>query len=287
MTTLEPRPPDEPSRGTGRPAVPAGAGLAAPGVQPRLLERVVLDQQVAANRAADPRPWGLRSWLGPVLSLAVLVVVSSVIAAALPEQGTGATIGVAALSIGLQLVLLGVLLAFGRPLAARGGGWATALGLDRLRRSDWLPWITGVGFAFLGRTIVGVLAFALSDGRAAEEASNLTGGDRDLTSIIVLVLVAVLLAPIAEELMFRGLLLRTFMHRFRFWPAAALSSVLFGAFHVYEVDTLTGAITLACSVGMLGLVNCYLVRITGRLTPGIMVHATYNALAVATVLLLT
>jgi uncharacterized protein len=32
--------------------------------------------------------------------------------------------------------------------------------------------------------------------------------------------------------------------------------------------------------------GCYLVRITGRLTPGIMVHATYNALAVAVVLLL-
>jgi uncharacterized protein len=35
---------------------------------------------------------------------------------------------------------------------------------------------------------------------------------------------------------------------------------------------------------MLGLCNCYLVRITGRLTPGIMVHATYNALAIALVL---
>jgi hypothetical protein len=33
---------------------------------------------------------------------------------------------------------------------------------------------------------------------------------------------------------------------------------------VPEVDTVTGAATLACSVGMLGPVNCYLVRITGR-----------------------
>jgi len=286
MTTLEPRPPASPQAATGHPLTPAEPAAPASPVQRGLLERVVLDEQIAANRAADPRPWGLRSWLGPVVSLAALVVISGFVAAALPGQGTGRTIGVAALSIGLELVLLAVLLAFGRPLAARGGGWATALGLDRLRASDWLPWITGVGFAFLGRAVVGVLAFALSDGRAANEASNLTGGDRDLTSIIVLVLVAVLLAPVAEELMFRGLLLRTFMHRLRFWLAAALSSLLFGAFHMYEVDTLTGAITLACSVGMLGFVNCYLVRITGRLTPGIMVHATYNALAVATVLLL-
>jgi len=281
MTTLEPRSADTTPTSTGHPATPAGHR------QRSLLERVVLDEQVAANRAADPRPWGLRSWLGPLLSLAALVVVSGFVAAALPEQGTGHSIGVAALAIGLELVLMAILLAFGRPLAARGGGWTTALGLDRIRASDWLAWVTGVGFAFLGRSIVGVLAFAISDGRAASEASNLTGGDRDLTTIVVLVLVAVILAPIAEELMFRGLILRTFMHRMRFWPAAALSSLLFGAFHMYEVDTLTGAVTLACSVGMLGLVNCYLVRITGRLTPGILVHATYNALAIAVALLLT
>ncbi|MDP9461910.1 MAG: hypothetical protein M3Q22_17195 [Actinomycetota bacterium] len=36
--------------------------------------------------------------------------------------------------------------------------------------------------------------------------------------------------------------------------------------------------TLALSVAALGLGNCFLVRITGRLTPAIMVHATYNAL---------
>jgi membrane protease YdiL (CAAX protease family) len=180
-----------------------------------------------------------------------------------------------------------VLVAFGRPLAARGGGWRRTLGLDRVRRSDWLPWITGVGFAYLGRTVVSVVALALTGGRALAEASNLTGGDGSVVSIVVLVVVAVVLAPIAEELMFRGLLLRTFMHRMRFWPAALLSTALFGGFHVYEVSTVAGAVTLACSVGVLGLVNCYLVRITGRLTPGIMVHATYNALAVAVVLLLS
>jgi uncharacterized protein len=37
-----------------------------------------------------------------------------------------------------------------------------------------------------------------------------------VVSIVVLVVVAVVLAPVTEELMFRGLLLRTFMHRFSF-----------------------------------------------------------------------
>ena len=42
--------------------------------------------------------------------------------------------------------------------------------------------------------------------------------------------------------------------------------------------------TLACTVGVLGLTSSYLVRITGRLTPGIMVHASFNALALAVAL---
>jgi len=278
MTALAPRPSGD------APATDPAAG--APQAGRALLERTVLDEQVAAAKQADPRSWGVHSWLGPLLSLAALIVGSGFVAAALPEEGAGETFGLAALSIGLELVLLAVLVAFGRPLAARGGGWRRALGLDRVRRSDWLPWITGVGFAYLGRTVVATLALVLSGGTALREASNISGGDGSVVSIVVLVLVAVVLAPVAEELMFRGLILRTFMRRMSFWPAAVLSTLLFGGFHVYEVDTVAGAVTLAASVGMLGLVNCYLVRITGRLTPGIMVHATYNALAVAVVLLL-
>ena len=277
MTALAPRPPGE---------APADPSAGAPPARRLLLERTVLDDQIAAAQQGDGQSWGLRSWLGPVLSLAALVVGSGFVAQTLPGGGSGRTVGVAVLSVGLELVLLAVLLAFGRPLAARGGGWRTTLGLDRVRRSDWLPWITGFGFAYLGRTVVGVLALALTGGRALDEASNVSAGDGSVVSIVVLVVVAVVLAPVAEELMFRGLILRTFMHRMSFWPAALLSTLMFGGFHMYEVDTVAGAITLACSVGVLGLVNCYLVRITGRLTPGIMVHATYNALAVAAVLLL-
>jgi membrane protease YdiL (CAAX protease family) len=81
--------------------------------------------------------------------------------------------------------------------------------------------------------------------------------------------------------MFRGLLLRSFMRKLGFWPAALLSSLLFALFHVYEVSTLLGAVTLALSVGILGLGNCYVVRVTGRLAPAILIHATYNALALA------
>jgi membrane protease YdiL (CAAX protease family) len=257
----------------------------APSQQPPrklLLERIVLDEQMRRSRQDDARPWGVLPWLGPLLaSVAVIVVGSLVQAYAIPRSGLGRTVGIVALDIGGELAMLVPLLVFGWSIAARNGGWRAAFGLDRVRGADWLPWITGLGFAYVGRTVVGVLANLLSDGKALAQATNLRVGHPGLLSIVVLTLSAVVLAPVAEELMFRGLLLRTFMRRLSFWPAALLSTLLFGLFHVYEVHTLLGAVTLALSVSVLGLCNCYLVRITGRLTPGIMVHVTFNALALA------
>ena len=41
------------------------------------------------------------------------------------------------------------------------------------------------------------------------------------------------------------------------------------------------------SISVLGLGACYLVRVTGRLTPGMMVHATLNAVALLFAVLLS
>jgi membrane protease YdiL (CAAX protease family) len=266
----------------------SGTGRTYPGTRPAplLIERTVLDQQVALARDADPRPWGVISWLGPLLTLAAIIAAGQLVIAAAARRGglpAAVGIGMTAAAEGLMLVAL---LAFGRRIAARGGGWRTALGLDRIRAGDWAPWGLGLGFMWAGRTVVGLLANALSEGRATAEASNLHVGRPGPAEVVGLVLIVVLLAPVTEELMFRGLLLRSFMHRLSFWPAASISTVLFAVFHVYEVRTALGAITLACSVGVIGLGNCYLVRITGRLTPGIMVHASFNAVGLAIAVLL-
>jgi membrane protease YdiL (CAAX protease family) len=243
-----------------------------------LVERTVLDEQVRTGRERDPQPWGVRTWLGPLLVLAGIVALSYVAAL---YDGPGTVAVTVTVLIGGELLLLAALLAFGRPVAARAGSWRAAFGLDLVRKHDWLPWVIGFAVIYACRTAVVVVAAAFSDGRALEEASNLPTASPTVLSVVVLTLAAVVLAPVAEELMFRGLLLRSFMRRMCFWPAALVSSLLFALFHVHQVDTLLGAVTLALSVGALGLGNCFVVRMTGRLAPAIMVHATYNALALA------
>ena len=252
-----------------------------------LVERTVLDEQMALSRREDPEPWGVLPWLGPVLTSVAIIVAGQVTGSALAVRGrTPLGIGIG-MTVAAEFVVLAALFAFGRRIAARGGGWRTAFGLDRIRASDWAPWGLGLAFVYIGRNTVGLLANALSDGRALKEASNLHLGRPGAAALVGIALAVVVLAPISEELMFRGLLLRSFMRRLSFWPAALLSTALFSAFHVYEVHTVLGAVTLAASVGVLGLGNCYLVRITGRLIPGMMVHASFNAVVLAVAVLLS
>jgi hypothetical protein len=278
MTTSPPRPAaGPPGTSDERPSPPRSVVL---------IERTVLDEQMARSRESDPRPWGVRSWLGPLVTLAAIIVVGQLVGAAMVAHGgipIAVGIGMTVVAEGLLLVAM---LAFGRGIAARGGGWRTAFGLDRIRAVDWAPWGIGLGFVYLGRTVVGMLANGLSGGRALAQASNLHLRHVSAGEVLGLVLVIVVLAPVTEELMFRGLLLRSFMRRLGFWPAALISTGLFAVFHVYEVHTVLGAVTLAASVGVLGLGNCWLVRITGRLTPGIMVHAAFNGFVLAIAVLL-
>lgn len=246
-----------------------------------LVERVVLDEQMADSRRMDPRPWGVRLWLLPLVTLVLIVVVGNVAAALVlgSRHGTARVWGGITLTFLAEVVLLALLVVIGRPVVERGGGWRRAFGLDWVRRTDWLPWLLGIGLVFVGHVVVGVLAYVFSHGSALSQASNLRLRHPTVAELLVLAVPLAILAPVTEELMFRGFMLRTFMRRLPFWPAAVLSTLLFGLAHTYEVGTLAGAVTLAATVGVLGLVNCYLVRITGRLTPGMMLHATANLLA--------
>ncbi len=251
----------------------------------QLVKRTVLDQEVAESRRNDPRPWGVAVWLAPLLCLLAVVVVLRLLSPmARPRNGSVPSLTQVALTIGGESVVLAVLMILGRSVAARGGGWARTPGLDLVRRGDWLPWLLGLGLMYTGRTVVVVLAGI--DGRAVAEAGNLKVFRPGWMTVLALALVLMVLAPVTEELLFRGFLLRAFMQRMPFWPAAGLSTAIFTAIHLYQVDTIVGAVVLAGSTSVLGLTTCYLVRITGRLTPGMMVHATANGLVLLVAVLL-
>ncbi len=219
-----------------------------------------------------------------VLSVGALIglIVAGLIASATihPHGNTARTAYAVIANVVVEALLALAVWRAGREVARRNGGWAITFGLRRPRWAD-AKWVgAGIGITFLARGIVVAVANALSHGRASTEAENLSVHHVDAATVVLLVGVAVIAAPFIEELVFRGLLLRTFMRRMKFWPAAALSTLVFAALHTYEVSTLVGAVTLAASVACLGLTNCWLNRRTDSLAPGMIVHALFNLLAV-------
>lgn len=280
-----PGPPPYPPYPPGPPPYPPYGWYAypPPGWQP-VDTRPPLDRAMARMQAEDPRPWGWQPIVVPIAAVVILAMLGSLVGGFEPHGSVGRWIfGVTVSLAGEALLALSVIVG-GRAIAARYGGWGRAFGWRRPRWID-LAWAAaGVGMAFGGRIAVAVVANALSGGRAAQQSQNLHVDQYSLGAAIFLFLLTVVIAPPIEEMMFRGLLLRTFMRRLGFWPALIASSVIFGALHTYEVSTVVGAITLAASVAVLGMANCVLVRFTDRIAAGVFVHGFLNGVALIAVL---
>lgn len=91
-------------------------------------------------------------------------------------------------------------------------------------------------------------------------------------------LIAIVFAPIIEELWFRGFEFSILGRRFGVVAGALISSITFGLAH--------GQINVALVTFVMGLYLCFVYRKTGSLLPSMALHALNNTLAVASLLLL-
>jgi membrane protease YdiL (CAAX protease family) len=99
--------------------------------------------------------------------------------------------------------------------------------------------------------------------------------------LVVLVVTALLFAPVVEELFFRGLLLRSLQRRLSAPAAVAISAVAFGLAHVV-FDFGSGAVLPALVA--LGMISGVFAVRTGNLSRSILLHMGFNLLAVLAVL---
>ncbi len=87
-------------------------------------------------------------------------------------------------------------------------------------------------------------------------------------SLVLAVLGLVILPPLVEEIVFRGVLLERFTVKWNLTAAILVSSVTFGLLHVDPVGA-----------GVFGVVTCLLYLRTGSLWPGILLHLVNNGVA--------
>lgn len=81
----------------------------------------------------------------------------------------------------------------------------------------------------------------------------------------------VILTPIFEETLFRGVLFKGLRHRVPFWLSAVITSLIFAAAHLQ--------LNVAVDTFALSLILCYLVERSSSIYPAILLHALKNALA--------
>jgi membrane protease YdiL (CAAX protease family) len=101
--------------------------------------------------------------------------------------------------------------------------------------------------------------------------------------VLALLLLAVVIAPVVEEIIFRGLLQRGLLSVLPPWLAIAVQGLLFGAAHV-SPERGMGNIGLALVLGAVGVVFGAAAYLTRRLAPTMVAHAIVNAVAMAVVL---
>lgn len=107
------------------------------------------------------------------------------------------------------------------------------------------------------------------DGDPSEAARELVGRVDSFGGWVLLIFSVVIMAPLVEELFFRGLLLRSLQRRLGPAPAIIISAVLFGLAH-RQLLPLPGLI-------LFGVVAAGLVIWTGRLGPAWALHVGFNA----------
>jgi membrane protease YdiL (CAAX protease family) len=89
---------------------------------------------------------------------------------------------------------------------------------------------------------------------------------------VLFALTTVLVAPFAEELFYRGLILRSIERKAGVWPALAITTVIFAVLHFQGLQ-LVGLVVAGGVFGVLAVV-------TGRLGPAMAAHMAFNGLAV-------
>ena len=222
--------------------------------------------------------WAAAGWAaGFVASLVATIVALLVLPSAGDSGTTGeqllqelSIVGLVALQVPLWLGLLGT------PLLARRYGldWRSQIRW-RMRAIDVVVG-TGIGLA-LQLVVVPLMYWPIfqifGDLDVEGPARELTGLAETPLEVVLLVVMTVMLAPLTEEVFFRGLLQTALLDRLGPVRAVAISSVAFGITHFQLVQF--------PALVLVGVVNGILVLRTGRLGPVLWSHAAFNAVTVA------
>jgi membrane protease YdiL (CAAX protease family) len=154
----------------------------------------------------------------------------------------------------------------------------------RIERLDWLFVLAGLVLQLaLALALVPIASRLLPEGLPPQPvAEAISDTDISLAVRVTLAALAVLLAPVVEELLFRGILIKA-MIRLRPIIISVVTALVFTAFHLpslLETDqVLARAAVVLPPIFVLGLVLGTVTLQTKRLGPAVLMHIGWNLTA--------
>ena len=220
-----------------------------------------------------PRPWGVPAILAALAVPFVLWASSLAIAI---SQGTpeDLTDGEIVANLVLQILILDGIFV-GAPVAfclwRYRRGWQ-GLGLRPFDRNFWWLPVTAAAGAWVAMYVYSLVLYLVGGENAAPRQEDI---DQLFESRAVLPLTGVatvLVAPVAEEVFFRGFVFAGLLRPLGLLPAMAASGLVFATFHVTGADS-AGLVLPFAAIGML---FAWVYYRTGSLWPSIVTHLIFN-----------
>jgi CAAX protease family protein len=239
--------------------------------------------RTVSTPAVQPRRRRYATWRPTAALVAVVVALVVGQAAALAIQLVAGSSddkidGVTAASlIVADLVIIVVVIAFARRGAERLT--AATLGIRRTAFGPALGWILAIYFGVIAlEGLYALMITALGAGGVERQDIGSPGAPLTATAIATFAAIAVV-APIAEEIAFRGYLFPALTRWRGPWIGAIVTALLFGAAHV-----LVYPLVFLPALAFFGFGACLLFWFTGSLLPSICLHAINNAIAAGVLL---
>jgi membrane protease YdiL (CAAX protease family) len=183
-------------------------------------------------------------------------------------------------SLVASLVAVGIVLLW---LGRLHPGWRREMGFpDRWGPDVRAGIIFGIGLypvVVVGVGLLLTLLFQLLSGETVQAPEQVPQGLTPI-GVATTLLYGVVVAPLAEELFFRGVLFRAVRDRHGFWAGALASGVAFGLIH-YIPGPAIDALLLMSVMVFTGIGFAYIYERRGTIVAPVVAHATFNVIGLS------
>ena len=217
-------------------------------------------------------------WTGWVVlagvAVAIVLLGIGTLIPAIFDPGLETTAGRDAAQFGVGLALGGTALIFAfMDAGGRLRPALTRLGLSGLRPVLWRT-LGMAALAWLAYLAVARLAVPLLQPEQQDVTNELGTDENSALGIVVAAILIIGIAPLAEELFFRGFMFAGLRRALPLWPAALLSALVWGSLHLGG-----GNVGVAIQLSIFGVILAWLYERSGTLWAPIFAHTLNNTIA--------